>query len=397
MARLPPRPRRAAAAVSGGRDSMALALLAAQWAGREGVELLAFTVDHGLRAEAAAEAAQTVRWLNARGIDCRVLRWEGEKPPAGLQAAAREARYRLLHEACRAGEADALLLGHQLEDQAETYLMRLARGAGLDGLAAMAPDSARDGLRLLRPLLGVSRARLTATLKALGQPWLDDPGNADPRFERARLRALVPALGAERLAAAAETARLARAALDEAAAALVARAARLDPAGWATIDPGEFRRDPAGPRALRLLLHAIGGDPYPPSPAGVEALLAGLGGPGRTLAHCRALPWRGAALLCREARDLPPATPAAPGRATRWDRFVLELGPDAPPDLEIGPLAGPNAADWAPRPARPSLPGLSRAGEPAFLPRPGQGPGRWNSRLFFRPSASLDRIGFRVA
>ena len=396
MAALAPPPARPAVAVSGGRDSLALALLAGDWARGAGVELVAFTVDHGLRQDAAVEARQVARWLEARGVACKILRWSGEKPHTGVQAAARQARYRLLLEACDAAAADALLLGHQLEDQAETYLMRLARGAGPDGLAAMAPESARDGLRLLRPLLGVPRARLSATLEARGQPWLDDPANADPRYERVRLRALVPALGAERLAAAAETAGRARAALDAAAASLVARAARLDPAGWALLDPAEFRREPAGPRALRLLLHAIGGDAYAPAPARVEALLAELGDRGRTLAHCRTLPWRGGVLVCREARGLPAPAAVAPGRRTRWDRFVAELGADAPRGLEIGPLGADGDAEWAPPPVRASLPSLRRPDGPPVALRPG-GPARWNVRLDFRPILSLGRIGFRVA
>src|SRR5690606_32657334 len=116
---------------------------------------------HGLRPESAAEAAQVVDWLAARGVRCHILRWRGPKPATGVQAAARAARYGLLLAACREAGVDALLLGHQLEDQAETFLMRLARGGG-DGLAAMAPESEREGVRLLRPLLGVSRQRLTA-------------------------------------------------------------------------------------------------------------------------------------------------------------------------------------------------------------------------------------------
>jgi hypothetical protein len=131
--------------------------------------------------------------------------------------------------------------------------------------------------------------------------------------------------------------------------------------------------------------------------AKVETLLAGLGGKGGTLAHCRATPWRGALVLCREARDLPPTVAAAPGNASRWDRFVLELGPDAPPDLEIGPLGHAPGPDWAPAPARASLPSLRRPGEAAIVPRPGRRPGPWNSRLLFRPAVPLERIGFRVA
>src|SRR5262249_20106992 len=177
-----------AVAVSGGRDSMALALLVAAWAERRGGRVTAITVDHGLRPEAAAEARQVGRWLRAHGITHRTLRW---RPPAGalpggLQAAARAGRYA---PPCGWGRPRGVLhlaLAHQQEDQAETLLLRLARGSGLDGLAAMAPIAERMGVRLLRPLLSVPRARLRATLVAAPQPWIDDPSNENPAHARIR-------------------------------------------------------------------------------------------------------------------------------------------------------------------------------------------------------------------
>ncbi len=177
-----------AVAVSGGRDSLALALLAHEWALAHGGRILALIVDHGLRPEAAGEAQATATLLGGRGIESLILRWTGPKPSAGLQEAARVARYGLLREACREGGILHLLVGHQADDQAETIAMRTARASGPDGLAGMAAVVEWPEVRLLRPLLPVPRARLADTLISRGVPWIDDPSNSDPRFERARLR-----------------------------------------------------------------------------------------------------------------------------------------------------------------------------------------------------------------
>jgi tRNA(Ile)-lysidine synthase len=178
-----------AVAVSGGRDSLALALLAHDWAQARGGRIVGLIVDHGLRAEAAHEAEATRVVLARHGIDAEILRWCDAKPTHGLQEAARSARYRLLFEACRQGDMLHLLVAHHADDQAETVAMRAARGSGADGLAGMAALVEQRHARLLRPLLPVPRARLTATLEALGVAWIDDPSNADPRFERVRVRA----------------------------------------------------------------------------------------------------------------------------------------------------------------------------------------------------------------
>jgi tRNA(Ile)-lysidine synthase len=188
-------------AVSGGPDSVALMWLAARWrrALKHGPALLAVTVDHGLRPEAAREARDVRRLAATLDIPHRTLRWTGDKPTTGLPAAAREARYRLLTKAARAAKASHILTAHTRDDQAETVLMRMARGSGLAGLAAMARQSDRDGVALARPLLDVPKARLVATLQKAGIEFALDPTNADPDFTRPRWRALAPALAAEGL------------------------------------------------------------------------------------------------------------------------------------------------------------------------------------------------------
>jgi tRNA(Ile)-lysidine synthase len=186
-------------AVSGGPDSVALMWLAARWrrALKQGPRLIAVTVDHGLRPEAAREAREVKRLAATLDLPHRTLRWTGIKPSTGLPEAAREARYRLLAKAARASGATHVLTAHTRDDQAETLLMRLLRGSGIAGLAAMAHETEREGVRLARPLLAIPKARLVATLEKARIGYAIDPTNRDTAFTRPRLRALMPALAAE--------------------------------------------------------------------------------------------------------------------------------------------------------------------------------------------------------
>ena len=186
-------------AVSGGPDSLALMWLAARWRRTlaRGPRLIAVTVDHGLRAEAATEAREVKRLAKTLDLSHQTLRWTGAKPKTGLPAAAREARYRLLAQAAHQSRATHILTAHTRDDQAETLLMRLLRGSGISGLAAMARQSERDGVLLARPFLNVSKARLVATLEKAKIAFADDPTNRDVSFTRPRLRKLMPALAAE--------------------------------------------------------------------------------------------------------------------------------------------------------------------------------------------------------
>jgi tRNA(Ile)-lysidine synthase len=186
-------------AVSGGPDSIALMWLAARWrrALARGPDLIAVTVDHGLRPEAAREARDVKRLAYSLDLPHRTLRWTGAKPKTGLPAAARSARYHLLAQAARQNHATHILTAHTRDDQAETLLMRLLRGSGIAGLAAMARESERDGVLLARPFLDVSKSQLIATLKKAGIGFADDPSNRDSSFTRPRFRALMPALAAE--------------------------------------------------------------------------------------------------------------------------------------------------------------------------------------------------------
>jgi tRNA(Ile)-lysidine synthase len=232
-------------AVSGGPDSTALMLLAARWrqTRKRGPKLIAATIDHGLRPEAKREALAVKKLARSLRIEHRTLRWTGRKPKTGIQEAARAARYRLLAQVSRSVSQNAqgapILTAHTRDDQAETVLFRMMRGSGIGGLAGMRAGSLLHGhagerIELLRPLLGIPKSRLIATLKAAKVPYAEDPTNRDPRFARPRLRELMPELAVEgltagRLARLASRAARAEAALDEA---VEAALPKLAPAPW---------------------------------------------------------------------------------------------------------------------------------------------------------------------
>ncbi|MGE0564255.1 MAG: tRNA lysidine(34) synthetase TilS [Pseudolabrys sp.] len=251
-------------AVSGGPDSVALLYLAARW--RDGLrskpKLSAVTVDHGLRKEARAEALAVARLARRLKVPHRVLRWSGAKPKSGIQEAARVARYRLIGDAALKSGASHIVTAHTSDDQAETVLMRMARGSGIGGLGAMLRDTPLGGCTLVRPLLDIPKARLIATAAKAGLPFADDPSNRDPRFTRARLRQIMPALAGEgldarRLALLARRLRRADEALDATASRAFSMLAVAGPeAGVVTFDAAQFFTMPAE-IGLRMLRHAV--------------------------------------------------------------------------------------------------------------------------------------------
>jgi tRNA(Ile)-lysidine synthase len=294
-------------AVSGGPDSMALMWLAVRWrrALGRGPRLFAVTVDHGLRAESAAEAREVKLLARRLELPHRTMRWTGAKPKTGLPAAARAARYELLAQAARVHGASHIFTAHTRDDQAETLLMRMMRGSGIAGLAAMARQSERDGLLLARPLLHVAKSQLVATLKKARLGFADDPTNRDLNFTRPRIRAVMPALAAEggdarnlaRLASRLARANAAVEVLVEGAERYLAlrdREARHSQVGAQAFDAKAFDAKAFGAQAfdaeafadmpeeirLRLLLRAIErfGHEGPAELGKVEALLSALDG-----------------------------------------------------------------------------------------------------------------------
>lgn len=338
-----------AVAVSGGADSMALALLAAEWAKAAGRRFAAVTIDHELRAESGAEANQVGAWLAGAGIGHAILRWEGEKPASGIHAAARAARYRLIGAWCRAEGIGDLLVAHHRDDQSETMLLRLARGSGAVGLAAMAAVSERDGVRLLRPLLGVPKARLVATLKAREQPWIEDPSNANPRFGRTHVRSALRGWSdaATGLAARAHAFGLLRQD-EEAARATLLQAATLDALGVCRLSAGSLRADNrCAQRALAHILRIVGGRDYAPPDAALQRLADWLHTQPegqRSLHRCVVTASNGEVAVRRELRDLP-RIEVSVGQEVPWDgRYAVCLeGTARASRYEVGPLRG---KDW---------------------------------------------------
>jgi tRNA(Ile)-lysidine synthase len=267
-------------AVSGGPDSTALLLMAAEWARRRGrTRIEAATVDHGLRPESAEEARGVAALCARLGVAHRVLQWKGPKPASRLQERAREARYHLLVGRAKAIAADALVTAHHADDQAETVLFRLLRGSGVAGLRGMELTTTRDGVTIARPLIGLKKRDLIAFAQARGAAFVDDPSNADPRFARTRLRALLAKLGDEGLDAEALD-RLARRA-GETEQALAHMTAEVE-AGLGAEGPIDGRALYAAPIAIvqRILARRIaaagGRDPSRIGLEKIEALAIGL-------------------------------------------------------------------------------------------------------------------------
>lgn len=187
-------PDKVAVAVSGGGDSMALLHVFIRWSAQTSVPVIAATVDHGLRAEAAAEAAFVAAFCARHGVPHTTLHWDGTQASGNVQAAARDARYRLMAEWALENGAAAVALGHTANDVAETFLMRLGRKSGLDGLAAMPSRFERNGVQWLRPLWQQTRAELRAYLRRHGVDWLEDPSNENLDQSRPKARKILEAL-----------------------------------------------------------------------------------------------------------------------------------------------------------------------------------------------------------
>ena len=314
-------------AVSGGPDSTALMVIASRWrkALKRGPELIAVTIDHGLRAESKREARDVARLARELGLSHRTVRWRGDKPTVGLPRAAREARYRLLTDAARKAGASHILTAHTRDDQAETVVMRLSRGSGITGLAAMQRVSevpGHDAVLLVRPFLDIGKPRLIATLTKSNIAFADDPTNRDTAFTRARLRGLMPQLASEGLDAARLTL-------------LARRASRADAAleqivdivwhGLAATGPGPSLRFEAGALArtpdeilLRLMSRAIEATASdgPAELGKLEALTGSL-----IVALAAGTPWRrtlAGALLTLKAGHLTVET--APPRRSEYGR-----------------------------------------------------------------------------
>jgi tRNA(Ile)-lysidine synthase len=275
-------------AVSGGPDSMALCRLTCDWAKERDLLPVGLTVDHRLRPQAAIEAEQVRKWLEGFGMQHETLAWDKGEFVKHLdrspQAAARDARFSLLCQWCKDNDATALMTAHHADDQAETFLYRLIRGSGVDGLAAMAAEKLRNEVRLLRPLLGVTKADLIATCAAFDQRWVVDPSNAEEAFARVRLRKIMAALEEEglhrdRLLKTVAHMQRAKVAIDRAVDELMHRVCNRLDSGQLEIDILALRDAPeeVALRFLTRCLMDISGAVYPPRFDSLIGVYRGIG------------------------------------------------------------------------------------------------------------------------
>lgn len=420
-----------AAAVSGGADSLCLATLLHKWTSSLGGRTSGLVVDHGLRPESRDEALGVTQQLRAMGIEAHLLVWTGEKPSRNLQAHARDARYALILDWCRAHGVIHLAVGHHACDQAETYLLRQRAGSGPDGLAGMAAVSERDGVRLIRPLLDLPPRRLRATLAAKSQTWVEDPSNSDLKYARTAIRREIRSdKEIRRLCAERDAHAIRRRAADYTDAQFLAVSVRLHAPGYATLDLDAFRTLPPeeARRCLARVLLCVGTHSYVPRTARLETLRQHLGsdraGKSRTLAGCVIiLKAPNIVAVCREPAAADQVTGVSSAQDLVWDqRFKLRIAwrDGTPKPLTVRRLNDrawgtlrqrfPDAARalaaqggplGLPAPARSSLPMLCDLDGPCALPhlpnqsvRPTDGP--CTLQVSFQPRLPLAGASFAV-
>jgi len=344
------RVRRLGVAVSGGGDSVALLHLLAKCAARRGVALEAATVDHGLRPEAAAEAQFVAHMCGALGLRHACLRWEGWHGAGNLQAEAREARYTLLAGWAQDRRLDAVAMAHTRDDQAETFLMRLTREAGVDGLAAMSGEFSRDGARFWRPVLEVPRATLRGFLTRQGLDWRDDPSNEDASYDRVKARQALETLetmGLSRAKIAGVASNLADAsrALKWATADAAHRIARVE-AGDVLIARDGFRS--LDPEIARRLIVAglvwVSSSDYPPRRASVAELLAAIRSGKAHTAHGCLVSIGGDAV--RVSREPVAVAQTVVPFGEIWDRRWIVTGPADGGEIRALGEAVTQCPDW---------------------------------------------------
>lgn len=344
-------------AVSGGADSLALLLLAQRWAASLATapRLHVYAVDHGLRPEAPGEVAMVLEVARSLGIAATGLAWRGDKPATGIQEAARQARYRLMGAAMAADGVGVLLTAHHRNDQAETVLMRLAHGSGIEGLRGMAPMSEVEGVRVHRPLLDVDPEALRAVVAAAGLTPADDPSNTDTHYERVRWRQAMPALAelgldVPTIATFAERMAEADAAIAQMADGCFSEIVRLDGFGAARIEltPLVGLSPAISTRVLSRVLKIVGGRQKPRALGQVERLRQAIADSGlpkaTTVLGCVLRIKDNAVIVAREpGRALPPDAPLLPHGELVWDeRFRIVNGSD-----DAGLTA--SVADYLPR------------------------------------------------
>ncbi|PIB24024.1 tRNA lysidine(34) synthetase TilS [Amylibacter kogurei] len=271
------------AAVSGGSDSIAMLTLLADWCAQNERNLFVATVNHNLRKEAASEAAFVAEFCAKRGIAHETLIWSGWDQQGNLQDAARNARKHLLSQWAKKNAIQTIMIGHTKDDQAETVLMRLLRGSGVDGISGIFPIEVADGLTWMRPLLEYNRQDLRDYLVSINQTWVDDPSNTETRFDRVKLRNILQdikdaGLSTHGIMTTANNMKRARHYLENALSNAASDICQVTGAGSILIDKAKFCVLDAELR-LRLVAHClkqISGGIYPPRLNALEMVVGRL-------------------------------------------------------------------------------------------------------------------------
>ena len=332
-------------AVSGGGDSVAMLLSLSDWAQAHDIDLTVATVDHGLRDESAAEAAWVGDLCRRLGLSHRTLLWARDADASGnLAEQARDARRVMLANWIAQQGGQTVLLGHTQDDVAETFLMRLARGSGLDGLSAMRPVHDREGVRWLRPLLNASRDDLRHYLRDRGQAWHDDPTNKDDSYTRARTRKALAVLrdldiDSQRIARTAHRLSLNRDVLVRTTDQLATSCLHQSKFGELVLSNATFRSAPEvlQERLLQQILQHFTGPTHPPRHTSIARLRSEITrGASMTLAGVQMRWTNAASYFCREASALP-ARANLSRASTLWDHRWTVAG-WGNSGSQIGPL-----------------------------------------------------------
>ena len=279
-----------AVGVSGGADSLALVLRLHQ----AGAKLVALTVDHDLRAESRQEAEYVASLMQQFAIEHHILKWVGAKPHTGVEEAARQARYDLLFAFCHQHHIKYLATGHHRRDQAETFLLRLARGSGVFGLSGILPITERDGITIIRPQLNDSPDDLKKFLQQQNISWVEDPMNAEPDYARVKIRQFLPMLrdvgiDEQRLAETAAILRQTREYLQNCVDDFISANVRRFADVVVAVSLAKLSGLPVEIARLVLgeLIRRIGGDSYTPEAASLNRIISeGLDFSGCTLGGC---------------------------------------------------------------------------------------------------------------
>lgn len=341
-----------AVATSGGADSMALLLLANDWAKAKNGRIISLTVNHNLRPEAIDEALQVNKWCKKYNIEHQILNWQHDPKGIGpIQENARNARYELMTKWCIENNILHLFLAHHADDQIETLFFRLARGSNLDGLSSMSAQTIVSGVRLLRPLLRVNKLRLIDTLKLADQAWIEDPSNQNTKYSRVHIRNLLLKTANEfeikqRAGQIVSKFSYLRTLTDRNLVSQITDCISINSMGYAVIDIARFYtiEIKVMAKVLGQLIQTLSGEQHPPRSEKLLFLSTLIRGKNLSKKYSignlifEILPGN-KLIIYREGKFIQGSTPIAQLTPTLWDkRFLIEWDGNNIPDLEVRAL-----------------------------------------------------------